>query len=809
MTALKRDISTVGLLLQKNPYDASLKTKYMQKKKLHKRQVKKINKQFKEKILDKIAGLETANPKKYWQLINTVRSKRKQGKTLDTNAFLDHFKSLNSKSILNTPKKLDSKFEEKILNELKQLQSSDIQSPILDSVITMDEVDTAIKGLTGGKATGLDTISNDMIKAGRSCLTEPLTYLFNLIISISIFPKQWCEGMIICLHKNGDKSEPKNYRGLTLSSCLGKILTKILSKRFLNFLQTNKIIPENQIGFTENYRTTDNIFLLYTIIQAYKAAKKHVYACFVDFSKAFDSVWREGLLYKLYRNNISTMFCKLLTNMYSKLNSAVKVSDIHVTESFISEVGTRQGCHLSPLIFITFISDLVNVFEKFSCNPITLNDQKISVLLFADDIVLLSDKASGLQRAMNLLEQYCKKWKLTVNLDKTKVLIFNSNPKKNNFNFYFDRKLVETVNKYCYLGVIFTSSNSFKQCIENLQAKANKAYYALINSINVNYCKNIKLLSKLYDSLVMPIQLYGSEVWFLPSLKNKVLKHSNWVERILSNSNMYDKLHLRFCRYLLHVNKYTERNSLFAELGRYPIAVYSFTRFVKYCFRLSMSTDKTMLYKAYKVSDSLDFGSIAVYNKLINVLPPNVSSNGDLTQNLKANIKQMGKSIQSYIKEKYAKICINNIQSNEGKLRLYKQIKHNFCTEKYLLDDLAPTVRQAISKIRLSAHKLPIELGRKQSIALNLRTCKICQTGQVGDEFHVFMACPNPTIYSSRSNFLTKIGQLIHQFKTLDTQNQWILLLNCTDHEIIKMFGSFISSTLSKYYDISKCNQPT
>ena len=140
---------------------------------------------------------------------------------------------------------------------------------------------------------------------------------------------------------------------------------------------------------------------------------------------------------------------------------------------------------------------------------------------------------------------------------------------------------------------------------------------------------------------------------------------------------------------------------------------------------------------------------------------------------------------------------------------IYKQIKHNFCTEKYLLDDLAPTVRQAISKIRLSAHKHPIELGRKQSIALNLRTCKICQTGQVGDEFHVFMACPNPTIYSSRSNCLTKIGQLIHQFKTLDTQNQWILLLNCTDHEIIKMFGSFISSTLSKYYDISKCNQPT
>ena len=117
------------------------------------------------------------------------------------------------------------------------------------------------------------------------------------------FPTDWNVSLLSMIHKNGNKNECNNYRGISIGSCLGKVFTKILQSRISNYLEDNELLSDNQAGFRKNYRTTDQIYILKTILNKYlHKNKKPVYACFIDFSKAFDTIWREALLYKL--NNI-------------------------------------------------------------------------------------------------------------------------------------------------------------------------------------------------------------------------------------------------------------------------------------------------------------------------------------------------------------------------------------------------------------------------------------------------------------------------------------------------------------------------
>ena len=124
--------------------------------------------------------------------------------------------------------------------------------------------------------------------------------LFNLIFNSGFFPSTWCKGIISPIFKSGDKMDPGNYRGICVSSCLAKFFCIILNQRLTDFVLEKKILHPSQIGFLSNNRTSDHIFTLRTLIDKY--VHKHnskLYTCFIDFRKAYDSIWHEGLLYRL------------------------------------------------------------------------------------------------------------------------------------------------------------------------------------------------------------------------------------------------------------------------------------------------------------------------------------------------------------------------------------------------------------------------------------------------------------------------------------------------------------------------------
>lgn len=144
-------------------------------------------------------------------------------------------------------------------------------------------------------------VANEMLKHGGYLMLNSLGKLFNFILNSGTFRQSWNESYLVLLYKSGNRLDPSNYRGISITSNLGKLFNRIIHTRLLEFVKSMSLISENQIGFKENCRTSDHLFSIKTIIDRYKSKK--VYAAFIDLRKAFDTVWREGLFYKLLNSN--------------------------------------------------------------------------------------------------------------------------------------------------------------------------------------------------------------------------------------------------------------------------------------------------------------------------------------------------------------------------------------------------------------------------------------------------------------------------------------------------------------------------
>jgi hypothetical protein len=169
------------------------------------------------------------------------------------------------------------------------------------------------------------------------------------------------------------------------------------------------------------------------------------------------------------------------------------------------------------------MNDLVDYFDV-ECDPVDLNGKSVSCLLYADDIVLLSQFAKGLQNLLNKLKLFYDKWNLSVNTEKSKVMIFNKSGRKlTGYSFIYAQPSIWQASEYKYLGIIFKPSGSFLYATDQLSKKACKAMFCIQKSLlsdNMNIYGHIKL----FIACVQPIFLYCSEVWSLFTLiKGKML----------------------------------------------------------------------------------------------------------------------------------------------------------------------------------------------------------------------------------------------------------------------------------------------
>ena len=162
---------------------------------------------------------------------------------------------------------------------------------------------------------------------------------FNTILDTGIVPDSWLKGLICPIYKrSGNPSNPENYRHITLVSCFSKLFTSILNNRLNTCLEEFEILHENQAGFRSGYSTTDHVFVLHSLLEILKVRKIKLF--FVDFRKAFDSVWRLGLWRKLLQNGINEKFLQVIQNMYRDIKSCVKFAN-QISDVFNVFYGVR------------------------------------------------------------------------------------------------------------------------------------------------------------------------------------------------------------------------------------------------------------------------------------------------------------------------------------------------------------------------------------------------------------------------------------------------------------------------------------
>lgn len=265
---------------------------------------------------------------------------------------------------------------------------------------------------------------------------------------------------------------------------------------------------------------------------------------------------------------------------------------------------------MSPTLFIYFINDLHSVFDN-TCDPVHLDNTSISSLSFADDLVILSESQAGLQNSLNKLEKYCYKWQLTVNTNKTKIKIFQgSNHSYSNF-FYKNLSLAE-VKEYNFLGNIIDNKGRFKRSAQELSKKGLKAFFSLKKYLSEFLHVPVELSCKLFDSLIRPIILYNSEIWYMEDYyyiykaENRSKAHGSNCDKLsFVDRFSFEKLHHKFCKAVLGIKKTSCNISAKSELGRLPLDSFIKTQVMLYYSRIQSDGINPLVKEAFNINKNI------------------------------------------------------------------------------------------------------------------------------------------------------------------------------------------------------------
>ena len=320
------------------------------------------------------------NPKLFWK---KIKSNKINDKPPDLN-FYDHFKDLFSR-----PPSLSEEGK----NEIGSVTEFNNNVEFLDKPFCMSELNNILDTLKVNKSSGPDHIINEFLINANPIMKQCILDIFNKLLHLEYFPNMWSEGTISPIFKKGDKSNTNNYRGITILSNIGQTFTKMINFRLTEWFEDNKSINESQFGFRKNRSTTDCIFILNGLIDILFSQSKKLYACFFDYSKAFDLLDRSAVYYKLMTNNISSKMLNIIKSMYSDIKLSVKGQE---TRKFYSNFGVLQGNSLSSLLFSLFVSDLPNYLSDSKIGT-KIQNIFIKLLMFADDTAVFSETIEGLQ----------------------------------------------------------------------------------------------------------------------------------------------------------------------------------------------------------------------------------------------------------------------------------------------------------------------------------------------------------------------------------------------------------------------------
>ena len=410
---------------------------------------------------------------------------------------------------------------------------------------------------------------------------------------------------------------------------------------------------------------------------------------------------------------------------------------------------------------------------------------KIPYLLYANDLVFMSEGPSGIQNLIRGLENFCTQWHMVVNLTKTKVVVFNERfANGDNSSFYFNKKKIPASNFYNYLGVIFSNANDrFYDNYENKRGKALRAIYAARNLAHGVIGPDVSqtILFKIFDTQIQPIVDYGSEIFYdrkpkprLESLQTTYLKRAQGVRAQTSNL------------------------AILCELGRCPLIARQEKLILGYWLKLTTVPTPNPLRLVYDELYRLSMAGHTTWCSHVRELLKSIGLS-DIWEDQKTlisaeSINQLKSLFKIELERYYTRNWLKDINNAEKHpiLRTYTVFKEKLCLETYIQCMPIKKYQQAISRFRVSSHRLGIELGRhkKPYLPVEKRLRHFCRSGNVDDEYHFLIHCGFHAV--GRKMLYSTACQNIINFEELRDQDKFKEILISRNEKVIFSLGKFI-----------------
>nr|KAG5698628.1 hypothetical protein BaRGS_003142 [Batillaria attramentaria] len=364
---------------------------------------------------------------------------------------------------INIPKER----EKEVLEEQKCYKELEQQEDIMTEPFTENELEEGLKQLQKEKSPGPDCITNEHLQHLGLAARKVLLKIFNVSWTNASVPQTWRDATMIPIHKKGkDKTKADSYRPISLTSCVGKLMERLINSRLTWYLEKKEIISDRQAGFRHHRSTEDQVTYVAQKLEDALQDKKHTLAVWIDLEKAYDKVWKDGLKLKLRQHGISGHMYNWISQFLTNRTARVR-NQRHQSRKKILKQGVPQGGVLSPTLFIIFMNDI-------------LDDSKawIQGAIYADDLVIwcseecVTTATVRIQEALKKLERWTKKWLVKINAKKTTYTIFSLTTKETKANLQISGHTLQQDKAPTYLGITFDPRLTWKHQIDKVTKRA-------------------------------------------------------------------------------------------------------------------------------------------------------------------------------------------------------------------------------------------------------------------------------------------------------------------------------------------------
>ena len=640
----------------------------------------------------------------------------------------------------------------------------------LNVPFTESEVAACLSMLRRGAAPGTDGMYGELFSecwvdqesGGKTdrvyALSGVLCSLFNAALLHNDVPEAWSAACIASVHKKGSTTDPDNYRAIAVGPVVGKVFCMLLNQRLSTFADACGARAAAQAGFRADYSTTDQVFVLHHLIDKHRlgfgsAKGKLLYACFVDFKKAYDSVQRQLLFECLADLGVHGHFLAAVARLYWHSPLHVKLHG-QLGEAFHSTCGVRQGDPLSPLLFSLFI-DRFEQFVQHRCPGVGVHlwGTLVQVLLYADDLVLLSESPQGLQQLLDVLQEFCQQYNMAVNVPKSEIVVFGKCKWQGTGQWLYDGAPLKVVESFRYLGIQLHCTRGVLAGVEALKGAAGRAVGLLLHRCRQRRVLDVRLRHQLFKSCVLPILCYCCQVW-----SPFVLSSVKGVRHAVLHSAL-QTVHTHFLRYLGQFPQGTPTDVLCLELGAHPLATHWLKMLARFWNRLVALPSCRLVKRAFleNLEMGVGGGRIKVWSRAV------VECMSQFVPGAPVVKQRQGGGVSPYplqvhmVVDGVRQVLIAgfeglylNPRSRDVAHRPHVTYRAWFWPTNPAREPplhmlyqhkLPPRLVLEMTRFRGGAHWLAVHQGRHDHVAFVDRTCPKCGSG-VEDAHHVLFECP-------------------------------------------------------------------